>query len=107
MIAPSALRGEYQRRRREAGLEPGSWFDPGWFRFFGTRLEEVRAELPDGTILFLSSEQPPDGGRRFSVRAMSPSGEIETLGPFAEMDRTDARLLAERFAVESFERAEA
>lgn len=62
--------------------ENGShWFDKSSMRYFGTRIES-------GILFgryFITSEQPPNGPRRFSVRTFDSEADIETVGEFASM----------------------
>jgi len=80
-----------QRRRK-----PGSyWFSGGAMRFFGTKVESVQTDIHAPTVVFITSEEPPSGGRWFSVRIMDHRGQIETFGPFSSMDRETAEDWAE------------
>jgi len=73
----------------------GHWFDPDTMRFFGTRLTQHAYELTDGRRLFVSSEQPPHGPRRWSLRAQDPNtGKIDTVGEFCGYASRGAALYA-------------
>lgn len=77
------LQSHYQR------TNGGHWFDPGTMRFFKTRLSE---HLFYGAtiIYFVSSEQGPNGIRRYSVRSYTPeTGEIDTVGEFQQYRTRD------------------
>lgn len=56
----------------------GCWFGPGEMRFFGTRIES--GILPGHR--FITSEQPPNGPRKYSVRSFDNKGDIDTVGDF-------------------------
>jgi hypothetical protein len=55
------------------------WFSPDTMDFFGTRIHDW-----DGnTGLFITSEQPPHGDRRYSIRkADFETGDVATVGGF-------------------------
>lgn len=91
---PGRIREEYERRRKRAGKAPGHWFDADSMTFFGTRLEDVLGEVEGCGVVFLTSEQPPTGPRRWSTRLLTPDGEMATVGPFAVMDRRQAATFA-------------
>lgn len=56
----------------------GCWFKAAALRFFGTRIESgiIRGKY------FVSSEQPPYGPRKYSVRTFDDDGSICTIGEF-------------------------
>lgn len=56
----------------------GCWFDRASTRFFGT---VIHTGILPGSM-FITSEQPPHGPRKFSVRTFSETGHIGTLGEF-------------------------
>lgn len=60
----------------------GCWFGAGEMRFFGTRIE---SEIIDGSF-FITSEQPPHGPRKFTIRSFDSKGDIETVGQFCAFD---------------------
>lgn len=64
----------------------GHWFDADTMRFFRTRVSSCTQwpEGEDGPAYFITTEKPPHGRRRSSVRVMDPDGVIETIGPFCE-----------------------
>lgn len=55
------------------------WFDPVTMHFFGTRVSQRVHEGPGGTY-FVTSEQPPQGSRCYTIRRVMLSGQIETVG---------------------------
>jgi hypothetical protein len=58
------------------------WFDPGTKSFFKSRIGAVVA-WKGGKRFFVSSEQGPDGVRRYSVRVSQRNGcKIDTVGTF-------------------------
>lgn len=65
----------------------GCWFSPGSMKFFGTKIES-------GIIAgryFITSEQPPSGPRKYSVRSFDDKGGVDTVGDFcAHSNRTAA-----------------
>lgn len=68
-------------------LNGGCWFDEGTMRFFGTKVE---SEVLHGRY-FISSEQPPHGSRKFTVRSFDDHGAIDTVGEFcAYHNKADA-----------------
>lgn len=56
----------------------GCWFGKGEMAFFGTRIESgiIRGQY------FITSEQPPHGPRKYSVRQFDDQGDIDTCGEF-------------------------
>lgn len=66
---------ELKALNRENG---GCWFEPSTMRFFGTRIE---GGIISGRY-FVTSEQPPNGARRFSLRSFDDQGNINTVGDF-------------------------
>jgi len=86
---------EIKRFMRAAGSH---WFDPNTMRFFETEVERSVYQGPGG-VYFVTSEQPPYGPRRWSVRQFWPSAaEIGTVGEFCEVDRDEAMSAALRLA---------
>ncbi len=77
------------------------WFEPESRRFFGSRVSEETADLPDGRTLFVSSEQDSLGmawgGRRlYSLRVADLSGKIDTVGEFGAYETRATALSAMR-----------
>lgn len=63
------------------------WFTPDTMRFFSCRLPQVGYRTRAGDVLFWSSEKFRDEDpRRYSVRRMLPSGEIQTEGEFCAFE---------------------
>lgn len=64
------------------------WFSRGTMRFFGTRIVSKTARVSDDGMraYFVSSEQPPNDARRYTVRYMTISGpqagHVGTSGEF-------------------------
>lgn len=56
----------------------GCWFEPDTMRFFGTR---ICGGIQFGRF-FITSEQPPHGGRAYSVRSFDDEGSVDTVGKF-------------------------
>lgn len=80
------------------------WFDKSSMRFFRSRILP-KIYTGKGGIFFVSSEEGPSGGRRYSVRQFDPeTADIDTFGPFNEMSRERAMRLA-RIAAENPEAA--
>lgn len=54
------------------------WFEKSTMRFFGTRIESgvIRGKY------FITSEQPPHGSRKFTVRSFNDQGDVYTVGEF-------------------------
>jgi len=57
----------------------GHWFDKSTMRFFRCRIGR-EAALPDGRWLFVSSEHPITGDRRYTVRILGTDGEVSEWG---------------------------
>lgn len=58
------------------------WFEKGSMKFFGTRIE---SGIIKGKY-FITSEQPPHGPRKFSVRSFDDTGNVDTVGEFCDYD---------------------
>jgi hypothetical protein len=89
------LRMTYRNRKPD-----GHWFDPGAIRFFRSRIGRV---IRVGKVwFFVSSEQPPQGDRRYTVRRMAEDGDIGTVGEFCayETRREANKALAQVVAAE-------
>jgi hypothetical protein len=58
----------------------GCWFEPSSMRFFGSRIESgiIRGRY------FITSEQPPHGPRKYSVRSFDAKGSVDTVGEFCD-----------------------
>lgn len=54
------------------------WFSPETIKFFGTK---IMPTVVDGRY-FITSEQPPHGPRKYSVRRAEDNGSISTVGKF-------------------------
>ena len=69
---------EMARKNAAAG---GYWFTPGTTAFFKTQYHVV-AQGPGG-VFFVTSEQPPRGPRRWSLRQWDPQTcTVSTVGEF-------------------------
>lgn len=55
----------------------GCWFKPSSMRFFGTKIE---SGIFNGR--FVTSEQPPHGPRKYTLRKFNDEGDISTEGEF-------------------------
>lgn len=68
------------------------WFDKDTLRFFKSRLPQQAYQTDDETrAYFVTSEQPPDGSRRWSIRCYSfVTRDIETIGPFCSWSSSRA-----------------
>jgi hypothetical protein len=103
----------WQIRRWYRDRNPaGHWFDADTMRFFRSRLAQTGytacdvwdggpayGRHPTAPIFFVSSEQGPDGVRRWTVRRLDPDGAIETEGEFQGFRSRDAAdRAARRFA---------
>lgn len=76
------------------------WWDRGSMRWFGTRASE-QVYQGKGGIYFVTSEKPPHGGRKFSVRKYNPEAkDIDTIGEFCSMTRHTAHKTAAELAGE-------
>lgn len=66
---------ELEELNRQNG---GYWFSRDSMRFFGTRIESgvIRGRY------FITSEQPPHGSRKYSVRSFDAQGSVDTVGDF-------------------------
>lgn len=89
-----AIRSDHGKRNTLGA----NWFAADACAFFGTQFEPATWQVP-GATLFVTTEQPPSGPRRASVRAyLHASAQVRTLGPFAEMTAADARAVARELA---------
>lgn len=85
-----AIRADHGKRNTRGA----NWFAADACAFFGTRFEPTVWQVP-GATLFVTTEQPPSGPRRASVRAyMHATAQVRTLGPFATLTPADARAVA-------------
>lgn len=72
-------------------LQPNSyWFSPETMRFFKCRLPDFGYLLGDD-YYFITSEKCPQGLKLSSIRKMDSKGNIETIGDFHSLTRTQAR----------------
>lgn len=84
---------------------PGAhWFDKDTGSFFRTRLPQYGLYGADG-IYFVTSEQPPEGERAYTVRRLVGPGKIVTVGPFCELTKRAAQALARRCAAVGYVQA--
>lgn len=100
--------GIYSLRDLQAHYErktSGHWFKPSTMRFFRSRLSEPlwfceRLTEPS-VILFISSEQGPNGIRRYTIRSYAPdTGEIGAVGEFQQYKTLNAaKRVAEKLGV--------
>jgi len=83
---------DIQARMRAAGSH---WWDPDALAFFQSRVESPVYNGPGG-VYFVSSEQGPDGVRRYTVRSFNTAtDEIDTAGKFQGFrSRNDAMAAA-------------
>jgi hypothetical protein len=80
---------------RQAGYH---WFDKNTMTFFGTRVS-IRVYEGRGGIYFVTSEQPPHGPRRWSVRSFDPkTAKVDTIGEFCAMKEGAAHKAAEKYS---------
>ena len=70
------------------------FFDRDTLRFFGSRI----GETVYGGRYFVTSEKPPFGPRRWTLRVALDSGAVETVGEHCAMPRSRAHALAVRAA---------
>lgn len=68
----------------------GCWFEPDTMSFFGTQIE---TEIIQGKY-FVTSEQPPHGPRKFTLRSFDQKGRVNTVGEFCAYDDKDEALNA-------------
>lgn len=79
------------------------WWDRDAMRFFGTRLSRKAYSGPAGTF-FVTSEQPPDDERGYSVRWYRPQeNSIDTVGRLAHWNQSGAHTIAKEFAARTEE----
>ena len=60
-----------------------NWWAPGAMRFFGTRVSYATETVSGDGVLFVTSEQPPHGPRRYSVRFHTRE-DTHTVGKLCE-----------------------
>lgn len=84
-------------RNRAAGRY---YFEPATMRFFRSRTAQYGFEAANGDIYFVTSEQfDYRSPRLYSVRKMTPDGEISTVGEFQQYaSRCGATKAAQRLA---------
>lgn len=72
------------REMAQANKAAGNhWFEPDTMRFFASRVSSETYECADGRWLFVSSECPPRGVRRYTVRSFDPkTAGVDTVGEF-------------------------
>ena len=76
------------------------WFDRNTMSFFGTRIESAVYGTSD-PVFFVTSEKPPWGPRKYSVREFCASEKkIRTIGEFCSMEKDEALEMAESFGSE-------
>jgi hypothetical protein len=78
------------RAAHKSARPDSHWFDASTMRFFGTRLASDAYKVGP-VYFFITSEQPPSGPRRHSVRRFDGINEIETVGDFCALSRSGAR----------------
>lgn len=88
-----------ERLRRLNAESGGHWFDADTLRFFSSRVAQ-HAYAVGALAWFVSSECPPRGERRWSVRVADLStGRVHTAGEFLEYgSRSGADKAARRMA---------
>lgn len=90
-----------RHRAKEAGSH---WFDADSMRFFRSRVGSGGYVHEDGRIFFVSSERFVSStgwspGRKYSVRVMTPDGNVDTVGEFQQYaSRSGADAAARRAA---------
>lgn len=77
----------------------GHWFSRETMSFFHTRIGE--AWRVGDVFFFVTSEQPPHGNRAYSVRRMSETGDIHTVGEFCQIETRQEAVKALHDAVEA------
>ena len=71
---------EMKRLNKEAGQH---WFSEGAMKFFNTKIEAK----PNKNNLFITSECPDGGVRRYTIRRFNPETyEVETASEFWEFE---------------------
>ncbi len=90
---------QIKRDMRAAGSH---WFDKHTMAFFKSQIDQNVYQGPGG-IYFVSSEKPPHGSRRYSVRQYLPDKQsIQTIGEFCQIRLLqDAQDLAKHRATET------
>lgn len=78
------------------GPEP-HWFTPEAMRFFDSHIESSMI----GGRFFVTSEQPPDGDRAYSVRIAGDDATVSTLGEFMQHDSLADALAAANDAADA------
>lgn len=79
----------------------GHFFCEQNMRFFKSKVYEV-AVLHDGLWLFGTSEKGPDYVRKYTLRGMTETGDIKTIGEFqayttkAALDRAVSRMIGQK-----------
>lgn len=68
------------------------FFEPDTLRFFRSRI----GSKVYGGRFFVTSEEGPSGGRRYTVREALPDGRIQTIEPFYALTYGQAHAAARR-----------
>lgn len=68
----------------------GHWFATSTMKFFKTRLPDFGYLKGDDTF-FITSESDGTRGRRYTIRKMDKTGDIDTVGDFYRYNKTEAR----------------
>ena len=101
-ITPKELKDLYRERQQE-----GHWFDESTMAFFNSKVELVErrgrycyfitseAQPREMLGLLISGPGSPRLDRKYTARIMGPSGDIENIGPFCQLDYSDAHTLWE------------
>lgn len=78
-------------RIAEEATEAGShWFDPSTLRFFRSRPARKAYSADGVNWLFISSETPPHGTRRYTVRRYVAPRDFDNVGEFMEHETRSA-----------------
>ncbi len=98
-------RGRSIRMIEHANASAGfHFFDPDTLQFFRSRVHDTVY----GAATFVTSERPPNGPRRYTVREARPDGSIDTVGEFMAYGTSlAAHAAAYRHAAERREGADA
>ena len=92
---PAERRWTITMIRAANALAGAHFFERATMRFFRSQVLRTVYQGPGG-IFFVTSEEPPYGGRRYTVRRFDPTdpSDIETFGDFCELGRAAAITLA-------------
>jgi len=80
-------------RERSLQSRHNKFFDPDTMRWWKSRLLSEVFDLEDGRVLFMTSDDPFDSGRLYTVRVIDGEGYISTVAERLADRKTASRVL--------------